>query len=211
MGAKQCNKFSLLPEEDVLPLFEYLLCGRGQLCEKLHGMMHTYIQDHRRVSKSFLLPWMLDCQDRPSHFHLIKILILHNLKKFIADMFVIKEGIPSWSIPDTSNHSSVGQQREGKENFILIQWILTYHKVNMQCTCMNACVCLYLCVYVNSTCWWCSLQIIFPSLYFAAIFFRGQLFNILYYGVCCSYSCIRSRTQKYVNWEQIWTFLKSEK
>lgn len=147
MGAKQCNKFSLLPEEDVLPLSEYLLCGRGQLCEKLHGMMHTYIQDHRRVSKSFLLPWMSDCQDRPSHFHLIQILIPSiTSKNFIADMFLIKEGIPSWSIPDTSNHSSVRQQSEGKVNFILAQRILTYHNANTQCTCMNVCVCLYPCV-----------------------------------------------------------------
>lgn len=62
---------------------------------------------------------------------------------------------------------------------------------------MYMCVYMYVCVYVNRQ---GNLQIIFPpSQYFAAIFLRGQPLNVLDYGVCCSCSCIRSRTQKYVN------------
>lgn len=127
-------------------------------------------------------------------------------------MFLSKEGVPSWSTPDTSNQSSVRQHSEGKGiegNVILVQAILTYHKVNIPHLYMHGCVCLYVCLYVNSTCWPGNLQIIFPPfLCFAAILFRGQTLNILCYGVCCSYSYIRGRTQKYVNWEPNLNFLK---
>lgn len=146
MGAKQCNKFSLLPEEDILPLFEYLLCGRGQLCEKLHGMMHTYIQDHRRVSKSFLLPWMLDCQDRPSHFHLIKILILHNLKKnLLQTCSLSKRGFQAGPFLIQATTLPLGNRVRGKKvkkvRKKVSQSKYTMYMYECMCVSISVCVC----------------------------------------------------------------------
>lgn len=61
------------------------------------------------------------------------------------------------------------------------------------------CVCIYICMYANSTCHKrLHLGIIFPSTqYFAAIFLRDQSLSVLDYGDCCSYSYIADRTKTY--------------
>lgn len=82
-------------------------------------------------------------------------------------------------------------EKSKRKYIILVQWILTYHKIFL------ICICTYVCMYVNSTCHTrLHLGIIFPpAQYFAAIFLRDQPLNILDYGACCSYSYIRDRTK----------------
>lgn len=123
------------------------------MCEKLHGMMYTYIRDHRRVSESFSAPlnarlpgqaFPFSLGQNPEPFQIISFgLQTHpQPQKTFLQTFPFKEGVLSWSTPNTSNHSSVRQQSEGRSCYTSrVNTDLSQSKYSMY---VYVCMCVYI-------------------------------------------------------------------
>ena len=166
MGIKEANKSSLLPEEDVLPLCEYSLCGRSRSCEKPRRMMRTSRTTGGCLSL-FPLAWMsgwempgqafpFSLAQNPSPLQITSFCLKsypHPWKTLCRHTPYRREGpevVHSWYKQLLLCWEAVHWGEESERKYVIpAQWILTSH------TCM--CLCIYVCMltaHVTQGCIW---------------------------------------------------------